>query len=393
MANDEREQMSEPTGAEWASPAAQPRPAAPVSLDKGGTAGPVDPAQPPPSGEWGQPGQWQGQPGWGGPGQDGVRGWGAPEAPRPGVVPLRPLGLGELLDGAVGLVRGYPRPALGVSAFVALATTLVQLLLLLTVLRPLFDVDTLALEAGDTDALVGLLAGAGGAAVVALVFSTLTGALMTGFMTAIAGRAVLGQPLTLAELWAGTRGKLPRLLAGSLLFGVAVYGPPLLAGGLTALLVVLLGGVGAAVGTLLVLLSVGVSLLLYVRLSLASSALVLEDAPVRTSFRRSWVLVRKSFWRVLGVLLLTVVVGGFVSQVLQLPFVLLSGDDGPLSGLTGSGQSLSTRALVLSAVGAGVATAVVAPFSAGVTALLYVDRRMRAEGLDVALQAAAAARP
>ena len=365
--------MSEPTGAGWASPASPPDRAGPVSLRK---------VQP-------QGVQWQGQAGWG---AQGGAGWGGQEAPRPGVVPLRPLGLGELLDGAVGLVRAYPRPALGMSAVVALATTLVQLVLLLTVLQPLFDVDTLALEAGDTDALVGLLAGAGGAAVVALVFGTLTGAVMTGFLTAIAGRAVLGQPLSLAELWAGTRAKLPRLVAGSLVFGLAVYGPPAAAGALTALLVVLLGGAGAAVGSVLVLLSIGLSVLLYVRLSLATSVLVLEDASVPTSLRRSWVLVRRSFWRVLGVLLLTVAVGGFVSQILQLPFLALSGGDGPLSGLTGSGQSLSTRALVLSAVGAGLATAVVAPFSAGVTALLYVDRRMRAEGLDVALQAAAAAR-
>ena len=39
-------------------------------------------------------------------------------------------------------------------------------------------------------------------------------------------------------------------------------------------------------------------------------------------------------------------------------------------------------------VGAGLASVLVAPFSSGVMALLYVDRRMRAEGLDVALQTA-----
>ena len=77
-----------------------------------------------------------------------------------------------------------------------------------------------------------------------------------------------------------------------------------------------------------------------------------------------------------------------------MPFSLLSGDGGPLSGAVGGvGQALSRRALVLSAIGTGIASLVVAPFSAGVTALLYVDRRMRAEGLDVALQAAAAAAP
>jgi hypothetical protein len=36
-----------------------------------------------------------------------------------------------------------------------------------------------------------------------------------------------------------------------------------------------------------------------------------------------------------------------------------------------------------------VASFLVNPFVSGVTALLYVDRRMRAEGLDVALRASA----
>ena len=39
---------------------------------------------------------------------------------------------------------------------------------------------------------------------------------------------------------------------------------------------------------------------------------------------------------------------------------------------------------------AGIAQALTAPFSSGVSALLYIDRRMRAEGLDVSLAAAAA---
>ena len=76
-------------------------------------------------------------------------------------------------------------------------------------------------------------------------------------------------------------------------------------------------------GGLLVLASLPLSALLYVRLSLATPALVLEHAPVLTSFRRSWVLVRRSFWRVLGILLLAVLVGTAVASVLQLPFSLL----------------------------------------------------------------------
>jgi hypothetical protein len=309
-------------------------------------------------------------------------------------VPLRPLGLGEMLDGAVGLVRGYPRAALGVSAVVALVTTLVQVLLVFTVLQPLLGIDTAAVQAGDTDALVTLLAGAGSAASVTFVLTTISSAVMTGFLTTVAGEAVLGRPLTLSDLWARVRPQLGRLVGGSLLVGLAVYGPFLLAGALAALLVAVAGTAGGAVGALLVVAALVFAVLAWVRLSLATSVIVLEDAPVGRALRRSWSLVRRAFWRVFGILVLTLFISSFVAQVVQLPFTLLSGGGGPLAGLNGGPVTgLSTRALVLSAVGSGVASTLVAPFVAGVRALLYVDRRMRAEGLDVALQAAAAARP
>ncbi len=290
-------------------------------------------------------------------------------------------------------MRGYPRPTLGVSAVIALATTLLQLVLLLTLLRPLFDVDSVALESGDPEELVGLLAGAVGVGSLTLLFGTVTGALMTGFLAAVAGKAVLGEPLSLGELWAGTKGKLGRLVGGALLFTVLVYGGLVLAGLLAGGLTAALGGPGAALGVLVVLVAVVLAVVAYVRLSLAPAALVLEDLPVTRSLKRSWALVRRATWRTLGVLLLALLVGSVVAQLLQLPFALFSGDGGPLSAFSGdAAQSLTTRALVLSSVGTGVASTLVAPFTAGVTALLYVDRRMRAEGLDVALQAAAADR-
>jgi hypothetical protein len=132
---------------------------------------------------------------------------------------------------------------------------------------------------------------------------------------------------------------------------------------------------------------------LYCRLSLAPSALVLEKAGIRTSLRRSGVLVRRSWWRVFGVLALALIVATVVGQVVQLPFLIFG--IAPL-GVRGGGAALlqgTTRLLVLTYIGAGIAQTVIAPFSAGVRALLYVDRRMRAEGLDVALTAAASPRP
>ena len=87
--------------------------------------------------------------------------------------------------------------------------------------------------------------------------------------------------------------------------------------------------------------------------------------------------------------LLTLVVALFVSLVIQVPFELIGyGSVSDLAG--GGGDVLSARTLIASSLGSIVAATLVDPFTAGVRALLYVDRRMRAEGLDVALTAAAA---
>ena len=58
-----------------------------------------------------------------------------------GAVPMRPLGLGELLDGSVAVIRSYPRPVLAMSAAVAVASALLQLVVTLTLLGPLTNTD------------------------------------------------------------------------------------------------------------------------------------------------------------------------------------------------------------------------------------------------------------
>ena len=354
---------------------------------------------PPPAG-YGPPAStapgWQAPPGWGGPQateQVPYGGWGAPRPPevRPGVVPLRPLGLGELLDGAVSVVRRYPRPCLGLSAAISIFSTALNVVLALTALRPLVDLDTNRLANGDTeqfDGVVGAAALGGGAALIVGILATLV---LTGVLTAVVGRAVLGQPMSATEAWDAVRPAIPRLIGTAVLSALIVYAT-MIAG------LVVAGVLVAAVGTsgLLIAIPLGVAAVaagayLYVRLSLAPAAVILEHACVRTALRRSGVLVRNSWWRICGILVLTVIIAGFVSQVLRIPFFVFGAGPTGLTRLTDPAAG-GTWALVLSYIGAGVAQTVVAPFTAGVRALLYVDRRMRAEGLDVALAAAAAQR-
>jgi hypothetical protein len=301
------------------------------------------------------------------------------------VVPLRPLGLGEILDGAVGILRRYPRPALGLSALVALASTLLNVVLLLTAFQPLLDFDPATLERGDSAELEGAIGGlaAGGGAT--LLVGLVANVVLTGVITAVVGKAVLGQPLTIGQAWRQVRPHLLPLLGLAVLVLVIVYAV-LVVGITVGVVIIALGGaVFALIGVPLILLSAAAAVYLYIRLALAPSALVLEHIGIRASLRRSAVLVKGDWWRVLGILLLTLVISQFVSAIVQLPFQAA----GFLPGFGGGFEEVSTGELIVSSIGSGIALTLVAPFTAGVRALLYVDRRMRAEGLDVALAATA----
>ncbi|MCW2616653.1 MAG: Membrane domain of glycerophosphoryl diester phosphodiesterase [Frankiales bacterium] len=348
------------------------------------------PQYPPP----GQPqygpqyGQQYGAPGY--PPPPGTWGSRPPEL-KPGVVPLRPLGLGEVLDGAVGVLRRYPRPTLGIAAIIAVITVLLETLVTATALRPFLELDPDALATGSTEAIEGAIGGAVAAGVLTISLAVLSGAVLTGALTSVVGKAVLGQPLSLGEAWAGVRPVLLRLVGLSLLVGL-IAGGTLVVGTVVGVLLFALGTGGAVLGVLVVLASVTAAVWLYFRLALAPCALVLERTGVVDSLRRSGVLVKGDWWRVFGILVLVLLIGSFVTLTLQVPFEVLGA--GSLGGVVDAERDVLTfRALALSGIGSVVTTTLVSPFTAGARALLYVDRRMRAEGLDVALAAAATARP
>src|SRR5918996_5880110 len=60
------------------------------------------------------------------PGQAPPPGWYGygPPPPRPGIIPLRPLGLGDILDGTVKMIRSNPKATLGLSAIVGVVAAL-----------------------------------------------------------------------------------------------------------------------------------------------------------------------------------------------------------------------------------------------------------------------------
>lgn len=367
---------------DWAAPgwSAPDPPADPVRpAQPPAPAGGPPPAPVPPSG-WGGPDQQYGQSGYGqsgygqGYGQQGSGAYGQVPQPgwgyqplQPGVIPLRPLGLGEILDGAVSVVRRYPRQTLGLSAVVAVVATILNIALVLSIPDDLLNGSASTQDLSDSQ-IGGAVASLLGAAAVTL----LAGLVLSGVITVVMGKAVLGRSLSTAEAWQGTRAVLWRLLGLSLttflLIGLTV-GLPFLT---------LLAG---PIGVLFIIPGVIGGIYLYVRLSLAGPALVLERCGIRAALRRSGLLVRGAWWRTLGILVLALIIAQVAGGVLAVPFLFIDG----LSG------DVSTAGQIGNQIGAGLGLVITAPFSSGVTALLYLDRRMRAEGLDVTLAAQAAA--
>lgn len=392
--------MTQPPG--WGPPADEERPGEPPYPG-------WSHEQPPPS--WAAPGgapAGQGwgtqppQPGWGAP---PPWGWAAPAAPKPGVVPLRPLGVGEILDGAITTLRRNPAPMLGLSAAVATGSQVLQigaLWLLFRDLAALEDLAGMSAQAQNLEFLVGALTDSVSALLIGLVVSWLATVLLTGVLTVVVSQAVLGRRATAGQAWAEARPQLPRLLGLTLLIGLVVLGP-FVVGALPAALAALAGGSGAMVAGLAflgVLAATPFAVLLYVRLALSTPALMLETTAAATgagrrssipdAMRRSAHLVRGSWWRVLGILLVAAVLAWIVQQVVAVPLTLLTLVVGGLSTSTGIPTTLG---LVLQGLGGIIGVTITAPFTAGVVVLLYVDRRIRREGLDLELARAAGVEP
>jgi hypothetical protein len=332
---------------------------------------------------YGQPGYGQpgyGQPGYGPPGY-GPPGYGPPaygggpggHVPRPGIVPLAPLGIGEILGGAVGYVRANPLPTLGVSAAVMVVTGAIQLVAELALPQP----DPADLAAGRSGTFAVATLGQFGSAVAGLVLSALLG----GLLLVVLSRAVLGQRIGLRAAWQAVAPRLPGLVGLSLLIGVIV-GAIILVSVLPSLLVAATGsGRAISMGGLLVLAAVFVVAYLAVLWALAPAAYVLEPVGVVAALGRSRALVRGVWWRTFGILL----VAGFVVAV---PAVVVMGLFGSFSL-----ESQGAGALVRTALALAVIGTFAAPFGTGVTGLIYVDRRIRRERFDVDLARMASGRP
>jgi hypothetical protein len=308
-----------------------------------------------------------------------------PVAHKPGAIPLRPLVLSDIFDGAFKIIRYNPRATIGAAVLVSAVAMVVPIMAgLLTGSTGGLSIDSGSDTLSDSQvvdlliALGGLLVGAQLQAI-GLLF-------VSGMIAHVTSAAAVGRKLTMTEAWVATRGKRWRLLGMSFLLGLGVVVVMALAVGLVALVaVVFQAPLGEVVlFAILLALVVFVSYLwFWVRIrALAVPTLMLEPAGIFGALRRAIRLSRHQFWRLLGLLLLVGLVVGVAGGILRLPFSIAGQLFLTTSTDTGYGLLIY---LVLTAVGTVISSAVLQPFSAAVSALLYIDQRIRKEAYDVEL--------
>ncbi|PFG32564.1 glycerophosphoryl diester phosphodiesterase membrane domain-containing protein [Sanguibacter antarcticus] len=309
-----------------------------------------------------------------------------PLAPRPGIIPLRPLGLGEIYDGAFGAIRRNPKVMLGVVALViAIATiiaTVVAYLLAPAANRWLGDL------VGDLDptgeAGFDTLGSQLSTTVLVSLAVSIASVVVTGLLIVAISRSVLNKEFTTGDLWAQVRTKVLGLLAIALMPSVAIA--VLAAALLTAVYFVAqtAGALAVAVVTLAVMgVIVVAAVWLSVRFMLTSATYVLEGQSLVQAIRRGWTLSRRSFWRLFGIYLLSNFITGAVAQLILVPATIIT------QLLFPDGYAVEPGGIAIMTLAQIIAYTITTAFLSSVIALLYIDVRMRREGLDVELAAAA----
>ncbi|MFJ9764762.1 glycerophosphoryl diester phosphodiesterase membrane domain-containing protein [Streptomyces erythrochromogenes] len=367
-AGDPKWSAEQPPPGQWSSP---------------GTTAPADSPQPPapPAGGWGTPPgtPYGGPPAYpGGPGQ-----WSQPPAAaKPGVIPLRPLGLGEILDGSVATMRTHWRSVVPITLVVA---TVIQVISVLVQKFMLNDLPLSSAEDMTAEEAIDTLGSSLAVSVVNQFIQVLGTIVVTAMLTMIFSRAILGQHSSVSTAWREARPQLLRLIGLTLLlaFGIILLGSVLVLPGALA------GNIGLAVVGFVAWLPL--IIWLGIKFSLASPALMLEKSTVIKAFARSSKLVGGSWWRIFGITLLTSLIAFMVALMVVAPFQLFGvfAVGGGMDALEDGSAQTAWGPLIFSGIGLIIAQTIIMPIQSGVTVLLYVDQRIRREGLDLELARAA----
>lgn len=316
---------------------------------------------------------------------------------KPGIIPLRPLSIGDIYQGAFAAIKTNTRTMFGFTAALLGVVLVISIginYLIINLVLPNYLSSNSPYAAAFTS-LSGSFSQLGGT-----LLQALATVLLSGLIVVAVSRSVLGRVASSKEVWERTKSKFLPLIGLNIITSI-ISGLMMIIG--IAVFFVLLAGVASTAKTerelfqdlgimlvgllILMVISALVSSYLSIKFSVASPAMVLENLGVFAAIGRSWSLTRGNFWRLFGINILTAIITSMVAGI-------FGGIAGALSAIfvvVGSSSpediiaSLNTT-YILAMVMSTIAQLLILPFTSSVNALLYIDLRMRKEGLDVELR-------
>ena len=298
---------------------------------------------------------------------------------------LRPMNIGDLLDGAFTLYRKNFVTLVGIVAVATLPVLVIQLVagLLLLPLEPLLTRPTTSSIPGFTPPEVGSLLLGGSLFLGGSLLGALASIFETGALAIFISEHYLGRQLNIQSAYAYALRRWTALLGMSLfLFFVyaALFLVVFIPFGLLLFATAasrsgdVLGMVAICVPCILLPVSVLAFFVLSVRWQFAPQAIVIENRRPLDGLRRSWNLITGSFWRVAGINLVLTILVTIIS--LSASFSLnFAAALVPSVILVNVLNTLVTSALRM----------IVLPLQFATLTLLYYDLRVRKEGFDLQL--------
>ncbi|MEN8653463.1 hypothetical protein ABCR94_23385 [Streptomyces sp. 21So2-11] len=360
-------------------------------------------------------GPHQGQYGgpYAGPPPPGWPGW-TPPPPKPGVIPLGPLALSDILGGSFTAMGRYWKQLFGIAVLMYGAALLVSGAALAVAISAVKDDLDLVFDAAanhddftsETGWSLGIAFGAVWlVAILAMVAATAT---IQAACPAVLQDAVLGRRTTIGAVWRRAWPRVPAVIGVMLLpWLAAAVAAGLFALGYVSLLIALVSSdsdagsaVWTAVGFVGFLAMIPLVTWAWVLFSLAPSAVVFESQRPVAALRRSIELVRGSWWRIFGITTLAGFMAMIAGYLIQIPFTMigmlsmlptmsdLGSEPGPAQIVVAMGTYV-----VFIMLGAMISQIFATTFPQLVTGLLYVDQRIRKENLAPVLAESAAVPP
>ncbi|WP_418912264.1 glycerophosphoryl diester phosphodiesterase membrane domain-containing protein [Actinomyces bouchesdurhonensis] len=315
---------------------------------------------------------------------------------KPGIIPLRPLTIGDLFSGAFEAIRSNPKVLFGFTIVIML---FVSLIASVSILVSGLGYESVTSAANDPQALQQSTTELANALLLQIIstmvqwLSTFTGtSILTGLLAAAVSQMTVGRNLTLSEAWAMTRKRLGSLIGSFALTALITATPIVLwiVAVFVSLAVVADGHrdlwwlAGLAFFAI-----IPISILMYffqIKLLFAPMCAVLEEIGPVASLKRSWSLVKGEFWPTLGRYLLLNLIIGFIGGFVGFVIGLIGG----LVTLAVTSAPSSPIGLAISMFFVMLGSGLLLPFSASFETLMYTDLRIRKENFAAVLAQAGA---